>query len=413
MNFRKSLLRALLLCLLIGGAGLALIASARAAGLQSQQVDPDLTVHEWGTFTSVAGSDGKAVEWTPLTGSWPSEPEAVSVNDLPAFIEYFGIGGFKVGLRGTVRMETPVIYFYSPRNVDVSVHVSFSKGLITEWYPHASSVTPTPNPPSRFLSKNNADGAITWDAVHVEPRQAAEFPRERKVSHYYAARQTSASPLRVAAVNGDQHEKFLFYRGVSAFAVPIAAKVSANSSVLVSNLGKEEIPGLILFERRGDKIGYRISSGLQNQVQLEPPELNGNINSLYGDLEQMLVNAGLYWDEAHAMVQTWQNSWFEEGSRLFYIMPASFVDSVLPLTINPAPAMTVRVFVGRMELVTPVTQREVETAWAAHDQATLNKYSRFLEPILNIIHENKPSAKAKRLKGAGGTTCNGEAARRE
>ena len=410
MNVRKSWSRAALLCLLMGGVSPLLIASTQSAGAQNQAVDPDLTVHEWGTFTSVAGSDGQAVEWSPLSGSWPSESEAATVNDLPAFIEHFGYFGFKVGLRGTVRMETPVIYFYSPRNVDVSVHVSFSKGLITEWYPHAGSVTPSGNLPSPFLSKNNTDGAITWDTVHVEPRLAPELPRERTESHYYAARETSSTPVRVETAKGDQHEKFLFYRGVSAFAVPIAAKVT-DGSVLVSNLGKEEIPGLILFERRGERIGYRLSTGLQNQVQLAPPELNGNVNSLYGDLEQMLVNAGLYWDESHAMVQTWQNSWFEEGSRLFYIMPASFVDRVLPLTIDPAPAMRVRVFVGRVELVTPETQHEVATAWAAHDQATLNKYSRFLEPILNIIHENKP-AKAKQLAGAAGTTCNGEAAQK-
>ena len=407
MSFRKLLSRVALFCLLVGGVSLVLIAP-HSASAQNQAVDPDLTVHEWGTFTSVAAGDGTAVEWSPLSGSWPSQTEAATVNDLPAFIEHFGYFGFKVGLRGTVRMETPVIYFYSPRNVDVSVHVTFSKGLITEWYPHTGSVTPTGNLPSPFLSKNITDGAITWDAVHVEPGLAPEFPRERAESHYYAARETSSSPVRVAGIKGDQREKFLFYRGVSAFAVPISARVGANGSVMVGNSGKEEIPGLILFERRGDKIGYRISNGLQNQVQLEAPELNGNINSLVADLEQMLVDAGLYWDEAHAMVRTWRNSWLEEGSRLFYLVPASFVDSVLPLSISPSPAKTVRVFVGRVELVTPATQHEVQAALTAHDQATLNKYSRFLEPILNVIHENKP-AKARQFAGIVGTTCNGDA----
>ena len=45
----------------------------------------ELTVHEWGTFTSVAGPDGEAVEWLPLTGS----------TDLPAFVEHFRDGQFK------------------------------------------------------------------------------------------------------------------------------------------------------------------------------------------------------------------------------------------------------------------------------------------------------------------------------
>ncbi len=32
-------------------------------------------------------------------------------------------------------METPVIYFYSPREVVASVQVRFPYGVITEWYP--------------------------------------------------------------------------------------------------------------------------------------------------------------------------------------------------------------------------------------------------------------------------------------
>jgi hypothetical protein len=32
---------------------------------------------------------------------------------------------------------------------------------------------------------------------------------------------------------------------------------------------------------------------------------------------------GLFPKEAHAMVDTWRDSWFEEGTRAFYILPAS------------------------------------------------------------------------------------------
>ncbi|MGZ3471525.1 MAG: hypothetical protein ACXVA6_16280, partial [Isosphaeraceae bacterium] len=28
-----------------------------------QHTAPDLTTHEWGTFTAIAGKDGRAVEW--------------------------------------------------------------------------------------------------------------------------------------------------------------------------------------------------------------------------------------------------------------------------------------------------------------------------------------------------------------
>ena len=383
-------------CRILSGSLLVcVLALALSHGVQTPSTDSDLIAHEWGTFTSIAGSDGRAVEWAPLTGSFLSS----STNDLPGFVEHFSYVGFKIGLRGTVRMETPVIYFYSPRNVDLSVHVALSQGLITEWYPHAGSVVPAGNPASPFLSQNKVDGTISWNAVHVEPEAASNFAQESTESHYYAARETSASPVRVNGPKGDQQEKFLFYRGVSSFSVPVSTKLTEDGQLDVTNLRPQEIPALVLFERRGEKVGYRLRSNLQNEVVLDPPPLTANINSLYSDLEQILETSGLYQDEAHAMVRTWQNSWFEEGARLFYIVPRSFVDEVLPLNINPVPANTVRVFVGRMEIVTAATRQAVAAAMASNDQATLNKYSRFLEPILQIIEEKNP-ANMNRLPGS-------------
>src|SRR5205814_4233702 len=82
----------------------------------------DLTVHEWGTFTSVAGQDGQAIDWRPLSG--PS--------DLPCFVAQQNPGSIKItpdgwlsSLLAKVRMETPVLYFYSPRSQTVQVNVRF------------------------------------------------------------------------------------------------------------------------------------------------------------------------------------------------------------------------------------------------------------------------------------------------
>ena len=51
-----------------------------------------------------------------------------------------------------------------------------------------------------------------------------------------------------------------------------------------------------------------------------------------------------------------------------------------------------RVFVGRLELVTPATQKAVETAFAANDTATLKRYGRFLEPILATMIKKETNA---------------------
>ena len=85
------------------------------------------------------------------------------------------------------------------------------------------------------------------------------------------------------------------------------------------------------------------------------------------------------------MVETWRDSWFEEGTRVLYLLPQSIVDGVLPLDIDPKPADTTRVFVGRMELVTPEIESEVAQAIRVNDRATLQKYGRFLEPISQLI----------------------------
>src|SRR5437899_5059707 len=193
--------------------GCCLAISSHTSAGEAHPVYSDLTAHEWGTFTSIAGKDGNAVEWLPLTGS----------TDLPSFVEHFRNAGFKLGLRGTVRMETPVLYFYDSREETVSVKVSFAKGVITEWYPHATRVEPATNLFDRSLYQSHADGSITWDSVTLEPSLRSEFPRENSGNHYYAARMTSSTPLRVLSSACEQQEKFLFYRGVSTFSVLLSA----------------------------------------------------------------------------------------------------------------------------------------------------------------------------------------------
>ena len=102
------------------------------------------------------------------------------------------------------------------------------------------------------------------------------------------------------------------------------------------------------------------------------------------------------------MVTTWQDSWFEEGSSLIYIVPSHFVDAFLPLHVDPAPAQTTRVFVGRIELITPEMKHSVQEAISNNDVAAGIRYGRVLEPILDRMqHENRTSAEEiNRFRGA-------------
>jgi hypothetical protein len=363
----------------------ATLAVAIPLGGKQLFADPGLVAHEWGTFTAIAGSDGQPVDWLPV--------DLVGPPELPRFVEHFR-GEPKDVLRGTVRMETPVIYFYAGQETSVSVHVSFSKGFITEWYPHETRLQPSTPLSSEALYQQHDDGSIAWDSITVAPNPAPDFPREKGASRYYAARETSATPLSVKAPNGDQHEKFLFYRGVSTISLPFSAKVLPSGAILFDNRGVQPIPALVLFERRGDKIGYHIAASPQDHAIFEVPSVSGSINSVRRDLEDLLVAQGLYPDEADAMLATWGDTWFEEGSRLIYIVPRQYIDSVLPLSITPTPAQLSRVFVGRLELVTPATVESIEAAIASHDGAALKKYGRFLYPVFSVIIEKQHDPEA-------------------
>jgi hypothetical protein len=372
--------------------GLVLVISAAALLMAANihSVQPGgLTIHEWGTFTSVAGEDGSAIVWDALGCK----------SDLPRFVNDYGYRGFKWRLQGTVRMETPVMYFYSSRELDANVKIAFPQGLITEWYPQAEYKVHQKrrvDGAARQLEANlngidtslrGLTGTIEWRNIKVQPGTAPALPVESGPSRYYAARATDAAPITV----GGQHEKFLFYRGVGRFPIPLSARVSGDGSVTVENRGQEPVPSVILFESRKGRVGYRNAGAIKDAVTLDAPQLDRSLPSLRQDLETALISQGLFPKEAHAMVETWRDSWFEEGSRLIYIVPGPALDSILPLEVEPAPSQTVRVFVGRIELVTPETMRLVESAIAKSDWPEVDRYSRFLSPILKRIYSGNRS----------------------
>jgi hypothetical protein len=263
-------------------------------------------------------------------------------------------------------METPVLYFYSPKPVTVSVHVDLPSGVITEWYPKG-----TGGP--KDVTYGN-DGKIDWNRVEVMPGTAPMFPTDGSESHYYPARNTDAAPLRV----DNEQEKLLFYRGVADQGVSLEAQFLNNGKLELRKTTSAPIQFAVVFENREGKAGYRLVRDLHAPLALELPELTGDVAALQRDLASALTGAGLFPKEAAAMIDTWRDSWFEEGMRVIYILPRAAVDSALPLKIAPAPSTTVRVFVGRVEVLSPARQQAIQDALASGDTAALAKCGRFL-----------------------------------
>jgi len=327
---------------------LAVVLTAAGALSSPRESSNPLVVHEWGTFTSIAGNDGNAVEWLPLSG--PS--------DLPGFVERYRFN-LKTSVPALVRMETPVLYFYAKRELTVDVGVQFHGGAITEWFPKASELT---GPSTADLQNGRGlarsfTGAISWNQVRLTPNAPAGFPTEGAGSHYYIARQTDASPLETRS----QREKFLFYRGIANFQPPLAAMLTGDGGVLVRNRDGAPLGSLVLFENRGGTIAFHVYDQAGAELNADVPKLDGESAVPSAELERILVAHGLYAREAKAMVDTWRDTWFGEGTRIFYVAPRKTVDAILPLTIAPAPSELVRVFVGRIELRSPAASRPAQT----------------------------------------------------
>src|SRR5262249_44466096 len=149
------------------------------------------------------------------------------------FVAHIGNANFsKWQFSGLVRMETPVLYFYSRRPQTLSVHVDFPEGLITEWYPQASKVTPAAVGSNVERYRN---GGIEWDGVKVLPGASVQYPSTQGASRYYAARETDSAPLDI----GGEHEKLIFYRGVATFQPPLRPKYSNDGKLEIRNAGTD------------------------------------------------------------------------------------------------------------------------------------------------------------------------------
>lgn len=374
----------LLSCLLLT---LTLVSSAR--GQQAQ----DYVAHEWGTFTSVQGADGVLLDWKPLETShlpkfvydW-SKPglNRLAAGPLNRFV--------KTALVTLQRMETPVIYFYSDKELEVDVKIRFPHGFITEWYPQAPVIGPStrqPHPwlvtlddwarragfPARFSSASLAakpgvaDSRIEWNDVRILPpteseRAAQLLPVEASGNHYYAARETGASLVKFKPDPWSvEYEKFLFYRGVGSFATPLHASMDgAERQIVLRNSGPNPLRHLFILKVENGRGTFWEAPGLapntQSAVKLDDtgttallPELSERMARL---LEQRLVQEGLYPREAKAMVATWRDSWIEEtGLRVLYLLPREWTDATLPIDLAPEPKELVRVMVGRAEIIAP------------------------------------------------------------
>ena len=367
-------------------------------------------VHEWGTFTSVQSPlgtpyqrmyledeplpafvhrlDGKA-RFTPVKVRVPVRSKVpldkFFLQDRDALSVYKPI---------TQKLETPVLYFYGPPKQGVRATVKFPKGLLSEWYPGATTIEPE-------AIEQVQDGGATWEfdlldrPAHVIPVMPDDI--------WAPAREVDALTVKV----GEEEEPFIFYRGVGVFDMPVVTRSDAEGQVEIHNQGDHALPAVFL---------YRNVDGKKTLVELGAlPAATRHVYDLRQpsptDLHQMpqikkaiaaaLIDQGLYLKEAQAMLDTWERSYFETpGTRVLYLVPKPWTDDLLPLFISPQPDRIERVLIGRIDVTSPAQEDAFHHTMAnyfrQHEEPDYTTLGRYALPKVQALHDRASNPEYKR-----------------
>ena len=320
-------------------------------------------VHEWGTFTALQDEGGR-----PIGGiNTDDEPLPNFVHDLRSLVAR-PTEAPSVLFKGVprcdrdilVRLETPVIYFHLPagaKPIRLNLDVTFHGGWLTQYYPDAkatapgSNRTPTTSALSRKKPKALSPGRICPSETKRPDRdhrctRLARAPRGacRRRRHRQRDRAVSLLPRR------------------RAHRAPVAVARTTMNDLRISTSLQQPVQGVWLLDVRPDgtsalrDLGQTLS---QESSIITPAAFRANdyrpenIQLIRGQLRNAIVKQGLYDDEAEALLNTWEVSYFRRpGMRLFFMVPAEWTNRVLPLHLS-VPSDVVRTMIGRIEIVTP------------------------------------------------------------
>ena len=368
---------------------LGIVGFLAAFTITERQALAPLVVHEWGTITTRHAPDG-----TPqgrLNHIAPSET-------LPSFVHRYEPAStqdkpdkslVKTTLTAgrpdvTMRLETPVIYFHVPPNGSPAgafdVDVRMRGGILNEFYPLAEASADVdveriqrkmqagvlPPKWDGEVLNNYVVGSVRWKAISLRDDVSAPTT----TSHVWLA------PRRVRAsgvvVPSGESEHYLFYRGVAHLDALLQTELTSAELVLrspnrllwlreptatLSHLWLADIRqnGTAAFR---DEKPLTISRGATSSELRRIPLFTerdygaDRLRELRASMKRALLTAGLYEDEAEAMLETWNDSYFHTpGLRVFYLVPQQWLEYFLPLRIE-APHELTRVLVGRIDLGT-------------------------------------------------------------
>ena len=346
-----------------------------------------LVVHEWGTITTRHAPTGRP----------HGRLNRISTSEvLPAFVRRYRPPSTQSDPKQsldkspltpgrpdvTMRLETPVIYFYPPSGSSslppFDVSVRFRGGIVNEFYPTADAsvevdVDRVNAKMQQGLIKswngkvldNYVVGGLRWEGLSL--RETVSVPRTSSPV-WLAPRAVRATSVATPSGEG---ERYLFYRGVGHLDALVQTELRSTELVLRAPRRLYWLPApsmtiatLWLADIRADgSAAFRERAQLEIAKNAASRELGrmplftvsdykaGALGDLRLSMKKALVTAGLFEDEAEAMLETWKESYFRSpGLRLFYVVPQEWIAHFLPLQIS-APHELTRVLVGRIDLV--------------------------------------------------------------
>ena len=372
-----------------------------------------LVVHEWGTFTSLQDETGRS------TGYLNS-----SVEPLPSFVHRLRSGliagdrtndfGKSIGYAAhpeiTMRLETPVIYFYpqdktAPTTIDVTA--TFNGGVLSEFYPtakfHIEGGTPAPAGLDRFTP--NLHGALTWKDLRI----GGDVKLPETKEHVWLAPR-AVNSARVSA--GKEGEQYIFYRGVGNVESPLKVSRRDDQIVIATDAASQWKPRWLAEFRADGTCAFRPISDMRCGGGPAPTIAAGTFKDsdfsknhaaeLRAELRNALRYEGLFDDEADAMLNTWERSYFQGvGQRVFFIVPREWTDRALPLKFS-VPVELTRVMIGRIELVTPAQRRALA---AVPDAKSFNQLGRFGYAMVLDELKNHPRPALTKFAADNGITA--------
>jgi len=351
-------------------------------GARAAPAPRTVVVHEWGTFTSLQNETGETIGGI----NTDDEPVPAFVHHISDFLLLKTTQAPLINSPGapicnpdvTMRLETPVLYFHLPQDIvplsGVTVAARFRGGWLSEHYPagtvDAPGITDTPKRFGRL--RPDTVSTLVWKNLEV----GVDGAGPATTAHVWTApRAVQAQAVRT---DSGETEKFLFYRGVGHIDAPLVAvqDAAAGQLVLSSRLAAPlagqaplTVTAAWLVDVRPDgAVAFRLipplTLGSARGVVATVPlgfalgDYDGaNRAQLVSSLLQELVTAGLFEEEAQALLSTWELSYFKSaGLRVFFLVPRQWTDYYLPLTVSVDSRIT-RVMVGRIELVTREQRR--------------------------------------------------------